>query len=152
MDRNQLTNDVARQLGNRDAVLSRSGVQVVGVSLAGRRLFDVDEGRHPSRDLHTLVPQVGRPLADVIERVERRLVARKLGEENRRALDRFHDALPMDRLGPPALMYVNNCGDTCRQRPNCQAAAPLELGSKVPASWTTESASAAGSYRLAQKR
>src|SRR3569623_1119845 len=54
--------------------------------------------------------------------------------------------------GRPALMYVNNCGDTCRQRPNCQAAAPRELGSKVPASWTTESASAAGSYRLAQQR
>src|SRR5579871_4298778 len=100
MHRDELADDVARELGDRNAVLGGDGIEVVGIGLAGRGLFDIDEGRDPGWDLHALVTEARSPRADVVKGIEGWLVARELGKENRRAFDRLHGwNSPIGRLG-----------------------------------------------------
>src|SRR5690606_18388939 len=63
----------------------------IGLRLCG--LLEVDEARHPGRDLHAFVAEPGGPFADVVERIERGLVPRELGQENGRSLHGAH-AMP----------------------------------------------------------
>src|SRR5260370_41088391 len=55
----------------------------------------INQARVPGGDLHAPIAERGRPAADRIEGVERRLVADKLREVDGGSLDRFHSPLPI---------------------------------------------------------
>jgi hypothetical protein len=80
-------------------VLRRNTVDLVGIGLRLRRLLNVDVTGYPARQLHALVAELGGPLADVVQRVEWGLLARKLCEENGRSLDRAHECPPLPHGG-----------------------------------------------------
>ena len=54
-------------------------------------VLQVEQAAIPARHLDALVAQVGGPLRNRIQRVERRCIARELRQKYRRSLDRFHD-------------------------------------------------------------
>ncbi|MNP94576.1 hypothetical protein D3C85_71150 [compost metagenome] len=89
MDGDQLALQMRRQFRYLQTVARQQGDHVVAVLLAGRRLLQVEQTRRRG-ELQALVTEAGRPLRQVLERVERRLIAEKLGQENGRALDGFH--------------------------------------------------------------
>ena len=82
----QLAGDVARELGDDEAVVGGGALELVAIGLRPRRLVDVDEAARPGRDLDALVAEARGPPAHVVEGVERRLVADELGKKDRRAL------------------------------------------------------------------
>ena len=90
MHRDQLALEVRRELGDLDPGLAADAGHLVAVRLRPRRLLEIEQPRVPGRDLDALVAEHRGPLRDPRERVERRRVARELGEEDRRSLHRLH--------------------------------------------------------------
>ena len=84
----QLALKMRRQLGDLDAVGGADALDLVGIVLALGGLLEIEQPCVPGRDLDALVAQPGGPLGDRVERIERREVARELGEEDGGALDR----------------------------------------------------------------
>ena len=99
MDRDQLALQMGRQLGQRDAGVRERALDLVAIGVALGRALQVEQAAIPARDLHALVAEIRRPPGDVGERIERRLIARELGEKDRRPLDRFHARLPVVTCG-----------------------------------------------------
>ena len=90
VDRDQLALQVARELGQRDAGILERALDLVAVGIALGGLGEVEQPGVPARDLHPLVAEIAGPLRDAGERVERRPIARELGEKDRRSLDGLH--------------------------------------------------------------
>jgi len=88
MDRHDLTGERGIELGDDETMTREAGAPVVAVGrrLGGARQVD-QSGRFPGRHLHALVAESGGPAAQAVERVERRLRADELREEDRGALD-----------------------------------------------------------------
>ena len=82
-------------LGDGEAVAGHHARHFVAIVLAGGSLVEVEQPRVPAGYLHALVSQARHPAADRVERVERGRIARKLGEEDRRSLDRLHAVSPV---------------------------------------------------------
>ena len=97
VDRDQLTDHMRRELGNRQTVVLRGPGDLVAIGLRRRGFGEVEEPPIPCRNLHALVTERGPPLAQPVERIERRSVAGELRQEYCRSL---HHA-SHDRLLPP---------------------------------------------------
>src|SRR5690606_11963304 len=87
-----------RELGQRDRGVGVRALDLVAIGVALRRALQIEQAPVPARDLHPLIAEIRRPFRDARERVERRPIARELGEKDRRPLDRLHLRLPLDAL------------------------------------------------------
>src|SRR5205085_1602367 len=85
IDGDKLTLQMRRQLSDLDTLRGCDTDQILAISDALRRLFEVDESRVPGWDLHALVTERRSPAANGREIVERRLGAGELREENGRS-------------------------------------------------------------------
>ena len=83
----ELALEMGGKLGDGDAVPVGRPLHFVAVALGLGGLLQVEKPAIPARHLHTLVAERGRPLADRVERIERRRIAGELREINRRSLD-----------------------------------------------------------------
>ena len=95
MHRDQLSLQMGRQLRQLEAGIRERALDLVAVGIALGRLLEVEQAAVPARYLHAQIAETLRPLGDAGERVERRLIARELGEKQRRPLDRLHLRLPV---------------------------------------------------------
>jgi len=91
VNRHQLALEMRRELGDRDAVRCSDALDLLAIVLRGRSLGEIEQPSIPRWDLHTDISAVCGPLGDRVPRVERRLVARELGEEERGALYGLHE-------------------------------------------------------------
>src|SRR5580700_1625100 len=87
VDRDKLALQVGRELGDLDTVLLSGPNKFLAVANTRGGFLQVDEPAVPGRNLHALVTEARRPAADGVECVERRPVARELGEEDCGSLD-----------------------------------------------------------------
>src|SRR6056297_1933250 len=90
----ELALQMGRKLGDLDAVLARDPLHLVTILLRRRGLLQIEEPPVPAWHLHTQVTAIGGPFRDAVERIEGRLIARELGQKQRRPLDGLHDILP----------------------------------------------------------
>ena len=82
MHGDQLALQMGRELGDlRGRAAAHDALDLVAIGFGLGRLLQVEQARVPGRDLHALVAERGRPAADRVERIERRLVAGELREE-----------------------------------------------------------------------
>jgi len=89
MNRQQLTLQVCRQLGNLNTMLSHLARNLITIILAVGGNRQVKQGR-VSRHLDTHVPEISRPFRHVFQGIKRRISAGKLCQEYRGA---FHFSL-----------------------------------------------------------
>jgi hypothetical protein len=89
----ELALQMGRELGDRDAVTAGDALHLVAIGVALGGLGEIEQARIPGRHLDALIAQRRGPGADGIERVERRLVAGELGEENRGTFHGAHRCL-----------------------------------------------------------
>src|SRR5690606_27799861 len=98
MHGHQLPLKVRRELGDLDARLVSDALDLVAIVLRRRCLLEVEQASVPGRDLYAFVAEARRPFGDGFQRVERRLVARKLRKEYPRPLHRrWHRNLLLSR-------------------------------------------------------
>ena len=86
VDGHELALEMGRELGDGEAVPRQRAPHLVAVGVGCRGLLQIEQARVPGRDLDALVAEPRGPAADRVEGVERRLIPRELGEEDRRAL------------------------------------------------------------------
>jgi hypothetical protein len=106
MHGDQLALQMRRQLADHQRVPVERRLDVVAIGAAFRRLREVEEAPVPARDLDSFISEPRRPAGDVIQRVERRFVAGELCEEDRGALDCFHQLSPWTAV--PSEFYQGN--------------------------------------------
>ena len=94
MQGHELALEVARQLGDDEAVGGEFALVVVAIALAGRRPLEVDDALVPGGNLQALEALARGPARETLDGVERRLVPRELREEHARSLDRPHRPAP----------------------------------------------------------
>ena len=82
------------KLRYRKACLAHHAYHFIAVILALGRLLQVEEPRVPTGNLHPLVTQARSPLRHAIQRIEGRIVRRKLRQKNPRPFDGFHRFSP----------------------------------------------------------
>ena len=87
MHGHNLALQMAGQFGDGYAVFCTNSCDLIAVILAARGLVQVKDPRIPRRNLHTFVTQSRGPLDNRGQGVERRFIAKKLGQEQRRAFD-----------------------------------------------------------------
>src|SRR6202008_3438483 len=97
MDSNELALEVRRKLRDHQPLIGQDFAHGIAVVLALGGLLQVEQTAIPGRNLDTLVAELRGPLGHVLERVERRRVARKLREEDFWSLNRFHVSLAPTR-------------------------------------------------------
>ena len=90
----ELTLEVRREFRDREAVVGDDAADGLRVGFALGGAFEIEQSRVPSGDLHAFVAELGGPRADVVQRVEWRVVTCKLREKNGGSLDRFHSLAP----------------------------------------------------------
>jgi hypothetical protein len=82
-----------RQLGDGDADVGELALDLVAVGDAVGRLVEIEQPLVPRRDLDALVAVALGPAGDGFERIVRRGVSRKLGEEQAGSLERLDGRL-----------------------------------------------------------
>src|SRR5271166_54713 len=87
VDRDQLTDHMRRELGNRQTVVLRGPGDLVAIGLRRGGFGEVEEPSLPGRNLDALIAERSRPLAHPVQRIERRSVAGELRQEYCRSLD-----------------------------------------------------------------
>ncbi len=93
MHGDQLTLQMRRKLGHLQAILCQHTGDFIGIGLALRALFEIENRRRRGRDLQSLVAETGRPLRHGLQLVERGRVAEELRQENTGAFERFHSSV-----------------------------------------------------------
>ena len=89
--RNQLTLQMSGQFGHFDAIGLCLSFELVAIGLGCGRLVQIEQARVPTGHLYALVSTIGGPFGDGLPGIERRVVACKLRQKQRRAFDGFHE-------------------------------------------------------------
>ncbi len=104
----ELALKVGRELGDGETVGRDRAGDLVAIGLRFGRAREVEEARVPGRDLHALVAEPRGPAADGVEAVERRGIARELGQEQAGAFECLgHDILLRCRVA--AVSFDADC-------------------------------------------
>src|SRR5258707_1014949 len=91
MHGHELSLEMSGKLGEGEPVARQYSAHLVAICLALGGAFQVKEAGIPRGNLHALVAELRGPARDVVQVVKRWLVARKLGEKNRRTFYRVHE-------------------------------------------------------------
>ena len=90
MDRDQLTLQVSRELGQLEAQPLQHAEDLIAIVLALGSQLEIEEPLIPGGNLYALEAQSRSPLGNGFQFIERLLVAGKLGQEDSGPLNGFH--------------------------------------------------------------
>src|SRR3546814_20396496 len=90
-----------REFADLDPVAVEAPPQIVAIGLALGGHVEIDQARRAG-NLERLVPQPRRPFGEMVERIERGLIAEELRQKNARPLDRLHRPSPGKGSQDPA--------------------------------------------------
>jgi hypothetical protein len=94
MNRQHLARQVRRNLGDGKSKCGEFSFQLVAIGGRGCGEINIDDAPVPAWNLNARVAEVGKLFADILKRIERRCVAKKLGQKYSRPLDPGHEVLP----------------------------------------------------------
>src|SRR3546814_14952087 len=93
MHRDKLALQMRREFADLDPVAVEAPPQIVAIGLALGGHVEIDQARRAG-NLERLVPQPRRPSGEMVERIERGLIAEELRQKNARPLHRLHPPSP----------------------------------------------------------
>ena len=111
----QLPLQMRRQLGHFESGRANHSSNVVAVGLALGGLFQIEQARIPSGNLHTRKSQTCGPARHVLQRVERRRIACKLRQKDSWSFNRLHCRLSRRVSHPRRVCVVAPVRETTNQ-------------------------------------